>query len=79
MSKHIKIYDTENYASYEAAKRAGAVYSLDCVEIDDNYGFGGGMAADLILAMQLALAMAGQRDRLGAVLVSNDPVIERLT
>lgn len=79
MSRHIEIYDTENYSSYEAAKRAGATYSLGRVEIEDTYGFSGGMAADIILAMKLALLMAGQRDRLGAVLVSNNPVIERLT
>lgn len=79
MSRHIKIYDAENYSSYEDADRNAAVYSLDDVEIEDTYGLSGGLAADLILAMQLALKMVGQRNRLGAVLALNDPVIERLT
>jgi hypothetical protein len=79
MSRHIKIYDAENYSSYELAKLDGAVYSLIDVEIEDTYGLSGGLAADLILAMQLALKMVGQRNRLGAVLALNDPVIERLT
>jgi hypothetical protein len=79
MSRHIKIYDAENYSSYEDADRNAAVYSLDDVEIEDTYGLSGGLAADLILAMQLALKMVGQRNRLGAVLIQNNPVIERLT
>jgi hypothetical protein len=79
MSRHIKIYDSENYSSYEDADRNAAVYSLDDVEIEDTYGLSGGLAADLILAMQLALKMVGQRNRLGAVLIQNNPVIERLT
>lgn len=78
MSCHIEIYDAENYLSYEAAKRAGAVYSLDRIEISDQYGFAGGTGADLVQAMRLALHMIGQSRRLGAVLVSNNPIIERL-
>ena len=78
MSRHIEIYAANNYSSYEAAKREGAVYVLDDVEIYDQYGFKGGVAADLISAMRVALDMVGDSTRIGAVLIENDPIIERL-
>jgi hypothetical protein len=77
MSRHIEIYDTENYSSYEVAKSHGAVYSFDDIEIEDQHGFHGGMGLDIINAMQLALKMVGQSKRLGAVLIESNPVVDR--
>ena len=74
----IHIYDTKTHKTYDEAKSENAIYNYDASHCDDNLegGFGGGLLYDTIHAMSLALAMIGQSDRLGAVLLVNGKVVD---
>jgi hypothetical protein len=77
MNYKFYIFDRDNYASVNAAKADGALHQLDGFVIQDDYGFDGGMACDILECMQAAMRMIGQPDRLAAVLIDkNENVID---
>jgi len=79
VSIKIHIFDKAKYESYEDAKSENAIYNYDASHCDDQLesSFGGGLLYDTMHAMSLALAMVGQADRLGAVLVVNGSIVDR--
>jgi hypothetical protein len=78
VSIKIHIFDKAKYQSYEDAKSENAIYNYDASHCDDQLesSFGGGLLYDTMHAMSLALAMVGQADRLGAVLVVDGLVVD---
>ena len=72
MDYKLYIFDRDNYASVNAAKADGALVELEGIPIQDDWGFNGGMACDILECMQTALHMVGQADRLGAVLIDEN-------
>jgi len=76
---NIHIFDKAKHQTYEDAKSADAIHSYNASHCDDQMesSFNGGLLYDTMDAMAMALAMVGQADRLGAVLVVNGSIIDR--
>ena len=75
---NIYIFDKAKYKTYQEARSENAIYNYDASHCDDQLesNFGGGLLYDTMHAMSLALAMVGQVDRLGAVLLVNGLVVD---
>lgn len=79
VSIKIHIFDKAKYESYEDARSENAIHIYDASHCDDQLesNFGGGLLYETIDAMLTALGMFGYEDRLGAVLLINDSIVDR--